>query len=296
MLVFRLVYLLFFLINYYYFLQKKVCASKIVFYNNKVDLKAKVCRAPLRTAYKGVDIDLQLMNLNDSGIHSTSTSFTGAFYSTTAVKHSYKIAFHPEMMTAARMREMAFSIQLYLDCFENPYTQVGCKLPRASCKQNSSSLNSNSTTLTYFKMEMKESNNGGLELQCVATVHGSSNKRTRRSSAAFPPSCCPKGKNIICHGCSKVPTGKEVQVTFCPKGFTCLGKILVGGNIQKLFRGSSTIGKRSLNITYIARKLLYRYRKRNEQLNTVEELQALYDLKIIKRSLEVISNDFQHFL
>ena len=268
----------------FYYFQKSFFASKILFCGNKLDLKADLSRTGAG------NLNLQMEQLNDSKIPAWS-SFPGAIYSNITIKQSYKIALLPRMMNARRLRKMADTIQLYLQCFENPYTLAGCRLPRTSCN----SKISKSISTSKITIEMLESSNS-FKLQCIGGTRGDPGNRLRRSPS-FILNCCPREKNIICHGCEKVPIGgTHVQVSLCPKGFVCLGKLPVGNRGGRSGRKSMARSEKYINITIKSRRLLYRYRRETEKLNTVEELKSLYDLMIIKKALQVIANDFPNFV
>ena len=277
-----------------HFLQKSFCASKILFNNNKLDLKADLCRTS-----KG-DLTLQIGHLNKSHIPNWS-AFPGAFYSNDTIKQTYKIALLPSLMNGRRLRKIADSLQLYLDCFENPYTVAGCRLPRSSCKTNQTKGTptgvSNTTGFSNIQIDIEESMDT-FKLQCIKGTKKRISHQTNkaRRSIAGIHKCCPRAENLICFGCNKISTGKT-HISFCPKGFVCLGKIPIGVNNGKRHQSTSMKhSERFINVTYTTRKLLYRYRRSTEMFNTVEELQALYDLKIIRKALQVITDDFPTFV
>lgn len=270
----------------YFVLQKTFCESKILFNNNKLDLKADLCRTS-----KG-DLNLQMEHLNNSHIPNWS-AFSAAFYSNSTVKQTYQIALLPRMMNGKRLIEIAKTIKLYLDCFENPYV-TGCRIHGSSCKprRHNNTGSDNTTDFSNIQIDIEESMDN-LKLQCIQGTKERP-QRVRRSVNGIL-NCCPRDENIICHGCKQIPNGKtHVKVSFCPKGFICLGKIPVGGN-----KGQSSPkmqSERFINIIYTTRKLLYRYRRTTEMTNKVDELQALYHLKIIHKALQVIVNDFAKFV
>jgi hypothetical protein len=261
----------------------KSCSNKVSLWNGKIDYIVKICKNPTN-----IRVELKQVSLNDS----TSLTFPSATYLPTMEKREYKIELsNIGQLTRKSLEGISKALNLYLDCFNNPFSS-GCLPPTKGCFVENSSSNKSMMQIVL------EQDNTIMHLTCVQGSFGTHQQnphppkqgRSKRSGDLFP--CCPKDKNIICHGCRSIVSGGKVKVTVCPKGFKCLGQVSggKGGNAYSNTSGN-TKKKTSLTIVHHAKKLLYRQRRPTESNNTVEDLINLDHLKIVHKALEMLTND-----
>ena len=211
---------------------------------------------------------------------SSFTVFKGATYSTSIGMIKFNIEISSTKWSFSDLGRISKSMSLYTSCFDNPYV-TGCELPKRTCPTNQTQ---------HEDHIVLEEENDKLSLDCIH-ANSPSSFRNQRGFSTFP-NCCPRDKNIICHGCSGTKD-KNVKVTLCPKGFTCFGKISPRTGTQDAV---TTMTKtKSIKINFQSKLLLYRPRRSSETNNTEQELINLYHLKIIQKSFDTIANQFLNF-